>query len=161
MLHRLPFYTTTNLWILKNSCNFLSNRLQTFVSSSDFFISYYLTTPSVANNILKRPKDKVLVRKVFSCHLPSATSRIFAICTIYDSVQLKSTVFWYGFPLGPTQNLPSKSSKTLSMHKQQKTEFLFCVDVQTVLDTSAATVPIGCWLCTKLKRRNLGHLGAL
>jgi len=77
MLHRLPFCTTTDLLILKNSCNFLSNRLQPFVSS-DSFISYHLTTPSVANNILKRPKDKVLVRKVFSCHLPSATSRISA-----------------------------------------------------------------------------------
>jgi hypothetical protein len=78
MLHRFPFCTTTDLLILKNSCNFLSNQLQTFLSS-DSFISYHLTTPSVANNILKRPKDKVLVRKVFSCHLPSATGRIFKL----------------------------------------------------------------------------------
>lgn len=78
MPHRLPFCTTTDLLILKNLCNFLSNRLQPFVSS-DSFISYHLTIPSVANNTLKRPKDKVLVRKVFSCHLPSATGRIFKL----------------------------------------------------------------------------------
>ena len=79
MLHRLPFCTTTDLLILKNSCNFFLNRLQTFVSSLDS-LPHNLTTPSVANSILKRSKDKVLVHKVFNCHLPSsATSRIFKL----------------------------------------------------------------------------------